>query len=101
MSNRFMTTLRQFSPRQEVYSIDESFLDLTGVKRDFIAYGTEIKDTVLQWTGLPICVGFGSTKTLAKLANHCAKKQAYMNGVCDFTSMNQSELDKLMQALPV
>ena len=101
MSNRFMTTLRQFSPRQEVYSIDESFLDLTGVKRDFIAYGTEIKDTVLQWTGLPICVGFGSTKTLAKLANHCAKKQAHMNGVCDFTSMSQLELDKLMQALPV
>ena len=101
MSNRFMATLRQFTPRQEVYSIDESFLDLTGVKKDFIAYGTEIKDTVMQWTGLPICVGFGSTKTLAKLANHCAKKQAHMNGVCDFTSKSQLELDNHMQALPV
>ena len=101
MSNRFMATLKQFSPRQEVYSIDESFLDLTGMKRDLVAYGKEIKDTVLQWTGLPICVGMGSTKTLAKLANHCAKKQPHMNGVCDFTSMAESELDSMMQKLPV
>lgn len=101
MSNRFMTTLRHFAPRQEVYSIDESFLDLTGVKLNLVPYGREIKDTVMQWTGLPICVGFGSTKTLAKLANHCAKKQPHMNGVCDFTSMSQAELDNLMQALPV
>ncbi|MFQ6404708.1 Y-family DNA polymerase [Methylophilus sp. 'Pure River'] len=101
MSNRFMTTLRQFAPRQEVYSIDESFLELTGMKRNWIEYGQEIKDTVMQWTGLPICVGFGTTKTLAKLANHCAKKQEQMRGVCDFTSMTNSELDNLMQTLPV
>ena len=54
MSNRFMATLRQFSPRQEVYSIDECFLDLTGIKRDLVAYGQEIKETVTSWTGLPI-----------------------------------------------
>ena len=101
MSNRFMATLRQFAPRQEVYSIDESFLDLTGMNRDLVAYGKEIKDTVMQWTGLPICVGMGSTKTLAKLANHCAKKQTAMNGVCDFTGMKQAELDSIMEKLPV
>lgn len=101
MSNRFMTILRQFTPRQEVYSIDESFLDLTGINRDLVAYGTEIKDTVMQWTGLPICVGMGSTKTLAKLANHCAKKQSHFNGVCDFTSMSKTEVDVMMQKLPV
>lgn len=101
MSNRFMTTLRQFAPRQEVYSIDESFLDLTGINRDLVAYGKQIKDTVFQWTGLPICVGIANTKTLAKLANHCAKKQSYFNGVCDFTSMSQSEVDSMMQLLPV
>lgn len=101
MSNRFMATLRQFTPRQEVYSIDESFLDLTGIKRDLVVYGQEIKDTVMQWTGLPICVGMGSTKTLAKLANHCAKKQPHMNGVCDFTSMSEAELDGIMQQLPL
>lgn len=101
MSNRFMTTLRQFAPRQEVYSIDESFLDLTGINRDLVAYGKQIKDTVLQWTGLPICVGIANTKTLAKLANHCAKKQPHFNGVCDFTSMSQSDIDAMMQKLPV
>lgn len=101
MSNRFMATLRQFAPRQEVYSIDESFLDLSGMKRDLVAYGQEIKATVMQWTGLPICVGMGSTKTLAKLANHCAKKQPHFNGVCDFTSMSQSEVDAMMQQLPL
>ena len=101
MSNRFMATLRQFSPRQEVYSIDESFLDLTGFNQDLVVYGKEIKDKVMLWTGLPICVGMGSTKTLAKLANHCAKKQPHMDGVCDFTSMSETELNSVMQKLPV
>lgn len=101
MSNRFMSTLRQFAPRQEVYSIDESFLDFTGVNRDWIAQGQEIRATVLQWTKLPICVGFGTTKTLAKLANHCAKKIPAMQGVCDLVNMPSEELDKLMLSLPV
>lgn len=99
MSTRFMNTLKQFAPRQEIYSIDESFLDFTGLDRDYIALGHEIKDTVLQWTGLPICVGTASTKTLAKLANRCAKKQPVFNGVCDFTSMSPSELDRVMEGM--
>lgn len=101
MSNRFVATLKTFTPNLEVYSIDECFLDLTGMKRDLVAYGQEIKGTVKQWTGLPICVGIGHTKTLAKLANHTAKKQKQFEGVCDFTSMTNSEVDKLMLALPV
>jgi DNA polymerase V len=101
MSNRFMATLRQFSPRQEVYSIDECFLDLTGVKRDLLAYGHEIKETVTRWTGLPICVGIGHSKTLAKLANHYAKKQPQLNGVCDFTRMCEDELNAVLEKLPV
>ncbi|WON74196.1 hypothetical protein [Nitrosospira sp. Is2] len=87
MSNRVMETVSRFSPRQEVYSIDECFLDLTGIKRDLVAYGHEIKETVTRWTGLPICVGIGHSKTLAKLADHHAKKKAELNGVCDFTRM--------------
>lgn len=101
MSNRFMSVLSQFAPRQEIYSIDESFLDFTGVKRDWLAQGQKIRETVLQWTKLPICVGFGTTKTLAKLANHCAKKISKMEGVCDLVTMPSDELDKIMLSLPV
>lgn len=101
MSNRFMDTLKQFAPRQEVYSIDESFLEMTGINRNLTEYGLVIKDTVKQWTGLPICVGFGHSKTLSKLANHIAKKQFGFNGVCDLTSMEVTEVDKIMESLPV
>jgi DNA polymerase V len=101
MSNRFVQTLKHFSPRVEVYSIDESFMDMTGIRRDLTLYGQEIRQTVRQWTGLPICIGFGHTKTLAKLANHCAKKQEVWNGVCDLTSLDDNELDALMAQLPV
>jgi DNA polymerase V len=101
MSTRFMDTLRTFSPRIEVYSIDECFVDLTGFKGDLNAYGQKMKYTVKQWTGLPICVGVGHSKTLAKLANHCAKKQPAFDGVCDFTSMSKSDLDAILQQLPL
>jgi DNA polymerase V len=101
MSNRFMETLKQFAARQEVYSIDESFLEMTGINRNLSEYGVEIKDTVKQWTGLPICVGFGYSKTLSKLANHIAKKQARFNGVCDLTSMEVTEVDNIMESLPI
>lgn len=88
MSNRVMSILRQFSPDQEIYSIDESFLDLTGFQsRDLIAYAQEMRQRILQWTGLPVCVGIGATKTLAKLANHCAKKRPIFNGVCNFNAL--------------
>jgi DNA polymerase V len=101
MSNRFVQTLNHFSPKVEVYSIDESFMDMTGLKRDLSVYGQEIKCTVRQWTGLPICIGFGHSKTLAKLANHCAKKQEIWNGVCDLTNLPAEELDALLAQLPV
>ena len=101
MSNRFMATLREFSPRQEVYSIDESFLDMTGINKNLPDYGQEIKKTVMQWTGLPICVGFGHSKTLAKLANHCAKKQDKWQGVCDFTALSTEAIDNILAKLPV
>lgn len=101
ISNRFMETLRQFAPRQEVYSIDESFLDLTGYKGNLLTHGRTIKDTVMQWVGLPVCVGFGSSKTLAKLANHCAKKLPQFAGVCDLVNMPADEQARLMQSLPV
>lgn len=102
MSNRVMSILQQFSPDQEVYSIDESFLDLTSFqRRDLIKYGQKIRSTILQCTGLPVCVGIGATKTLAKLANHCAKKRPIYDGVCNFNSMSEAELDSVLSEIDV
>jgi len=100
MSNRVMAILRDFSPNQEVYSIDECFLDLTGFK-DLTAYGQEMRNRILKWAGLPVCVGIGSTKTLAKLANHCAKKMPEFNGVCDFGALADDELNTLLMKIEV
>lgn len=102
MSNRVVNCLAQFSPQREVYSIDESFLDLSGFgSKDLTDYGREMKRTILQWTGLPVCVGIGSTKTLAKLANHCAKKRPQYAGVCNFITMSTRAVEQTMASLPV
>ncbi len=94
MSNRVMSILSTFSPQQEIYSIDECFLDLTGFQtRDLTLYGQYVRQQVKQWTGLPVCVGMGSTKTLAKLANHIAKKNPEWNGVCDLNSLLPQQQD--------
>jgi len=82
MSTRFHHTLGTFSPNQEIYSIDEGFLDLGNFyNTDLQQYGCTIKQTVWKWLGLPICVGIAPTKTLAKLANRIAKKSKKANGV--------------------
>ena len=102
MSNRVMSILREYSPEQEIYSIDESFLDLTGFQsRDLVKYGQDMRKRILKWTGLPVCVGIGSTKTLSKLANHCAKKRPIFNSVCNFNTMSPSDLDGLLGQLDV
>ena len=75
MSSRVMKTLEQFSPDIEVYSIDEAFLQFKGFDNyNFDEYGTKIRDKVLQWTGIPTCVGIAPTKALSKVANKIARK---------------------------
>jgi len=103
MSNRVMSILSQYSPDQEIYSIDECFLGLEGFSHlDLVAYGQQIRQQVRQWTGIPVCVGIAETKTLAKLANHCAKKElAGSNGVCDFTRLSECELSSLFAGIEV
>jgi DNA polymerase V len=102
MSNRVMSILREYSPDQEVYSIDESFLDLTEFKtRDLIKYGQHMRKRILKWTGLPVCVGIGQTKTLAKLANYCAKKRPLFNSVCNFNHLPEDELNQMLSEIEV
>ena len=100
MSRRVMSLLARFAPRQEVYSIDECFLDLTGLPEDPSALGRRVRDTVRRWTGLPVCVGIGPTKTLAKLANHLAKQSAEWDGVCDLGACTEADLDRRLADVP-
>lgn len=102
MSLRMMTTLEEMSPRCEVYSIDESFCDLTGVSNcyDLMDFGREIRNTVFQRTHLTVGVGIAQTKTLAKLANYAAKRWPQQTkGVVDLSNVENQR--KLMAALPV
>jgi DNA polymerase V len=103
MSNRMMAVLAQFSPDQEIYSIDECFLGLDGFSHlDLVEYGQTIRQRVKQWVGIPVCVGIAKTKTLTKLANHCAKKfLAGQDGVCDFTRLSAEDQFRLFSGIHV
>jgi len=103
LSNRVVEVLSKFSPHVEVYSIDESFLELSGFERiEYQVYGAEIRQRVAEWLGLAVCVGIAPTKTLAKLANHAAKKSlAGREGVCDFTAMTPEALNQLFERIEV
>ncbi len=101
LSARMMSILRQFAPRQEIYSIDEAFLDLSGQPGNLTDYGQAIRQRVSQWIGIPTCVGIGPTKTLAKLANHIAKKRPEWAGVCDLTAAAPSAVEALMARIAV
>jgi DNA polymerase V len=100
MSRRVMNVLNQFSPEVEIYSIDEAFLHYPDTAS--IAYAeiaTQIRQTVLQWTGLPVTVGIGATKTIAKVAVEFAKKETKFNGILDLT--DTSILDGYLTKLSV
>ncbi|MCJ8139329.1 Y-family DNA polymerase [Falsirhodobacter halotolerans] len=84
MSRRVGEVLQDFSPRLETYSIDETFVDLSGFGDRMIPQATAMRAAVRRATGIPTCVGIGPTKTLAKLANFAAKKNPIFGGVCNF-----------------
>lgn len=99
ISERVMTIIESLVPALEVYSIDEAFADMTGIK-DPDKLGRQIRAQVLQMTGIPTCVGIAQTKTLAKLANHAAKRwQKYTGGVVDICDPERR--DKVLKVLPV
>lgn len=100
ISERVMSVIEGMVPALEVYSIDEAFADLTGMQGSMEAFGREIRAQVLQCTGIPTGVGIANTKTLAKLANHAAKKwQRQTGGVVDIRDPERR--DKLLKVTPV
>lgn len=103
MSNRMMSVLAKYSPDQEIYSIDECFLGLEGFAHvDLIAHAQAMRRQVRQWVGIPVCVGIAETKTLAKLANHCAKKGfAGADSVCDFGRLSDADQSVLFSTIEV
>ncbi|STQ91000.1 Y-family DNA polymerase [Iodobacter fluviatilis] len=102
LSRRVMSILGRYSPLQEIYSIDESFLDLTGFSR-VTAYCHTLKNDIKQRTGIPVCVGLAPSKTLAKLCNMLAKKMQpwAKNGVFNFYETEPQAWDAILQKLPV
>ena len=96
-------------PGHEIYSIDESFVDLAGVRGDLIERGRKIRARILQWVGIPCGVGIGQTKPLAKLGNYIAKTAERKPGsypadlaqVCNLATLSQDELKAVFTATPV
>ncbi len=109
MSDRMMSIAAGLGPSQEIYSIDESFIDLTGVAGDQVARAHNVRERILQWIGIPTGIGIGPTKTLAKLANHIAKSAdrkpgsypAELARVCHLGAMSAVELEVVLAATEV
>ena len=100
MSNRVMEVMKPFGVRQEIYSIDESFLDLTGIP-ELTQHCQNMRKIVKQYTGIPICVGIAPTKVLSKLANHLAKKHPFLNSVCNLEELGEERTNKALQITAV
>ena len=95
LSSRVMSILAEAAPRLEVYSIDEAYMDMDGVAADRVpGICSDLIRKIRRWTGIPVSIGIADTKTLAKVANHFAKKYKGYKGVCVIDSD-----DKIRKAL--
>ena len=109
MSSRMAAIAAGLGPEQEIYSIDESFIGMTGVRGDLVARGHAVRERILQWIGIPVGIGIGTTKTLAKLANHVAKSAdrkpgsypAHLARVCDLAALPADDLAAVLAATKV
>jgi DNA polymerase V len=109
LSDRVASIVAGMGPGHEIYSIDESFVDLAGVRGDLTERGRKIRARILQWVGIPCGVGIGQTKTLAKLGNYIAKTAERKPGsypadlaqVCNLATLSQDELKAVFTATPV
>ncbi len=102
LSHRMHTLLSQFAIEQEVYSIDECFLNFTGMQHwNFTHYGQSIKQSVMKQLGLPVAVGIGSSKTLAKAANNIAKQLPELEGVLCLSDLSPAGQNQMLAGLNV
>jgi DNA polymerase V len=100
LSHRVMDVLRQMEPEVEVYSIDEAFIALPVTKVwDRVKYAAELRERVRKHVGIPVSIGIATTKTLAKIANRVAKKEAQFNGVFDL--VGNSQIDQVLEKMEV
>ena len=98
LSRRVMRTLKRFNSEIEVYSIDEAFIDLSNfLDSEVEEIGKQIRETVLQWTGIPTSIGIAKTKTLSKVANHIAKKK--QSGVVSLIGIEN--LDPILEKVEI
>ena len=98
MSRRIQEVLRHYSPAVELYSIDEAFLDLGGMDRDFKAYAEEISRECWRQTSIPVSVGIAPTKTLAKIASKLCKKYPKLKGGCYM--YRPQDIEKVLRRFP-
>lgn len=109
MSNRMASIAAGLGPEQEIYSIDESFISMDGIRGDLVARGQAVRERILKWIGIPVGIGIGRTKTLAKLANHVAKSADRKPGsypvqharVCNLAALDPDGLAAIMAATKV
>lgn len=100
ISRRVMHVLKNFSPKIEMYSIDEAFLDLSLLKNEEVkSFVSELRSIILKWTGIPVSIGVAQTKTLSKVANHLAKKEKI--GIKNFIINNEEEIDNFLKKFPI
>ena len=95
MSRRVMNIISEFAPSIEVYSIDEAFIELTNMNVDYESYVRQMRKVILQYTGIPVSIGVASTKTLTKVANHIAKDDESLEGVCSL--VKHENLDQVLE----
>jgi DNA polymerase V len=101
-SDRVMRILATFTPRLEVYSIDEAWLDVSHIEASkLFAYGQKIRATVLRYTGIPVSVGVASSKSLCKIATLLVKKDPNLQGVLNLVGMTEEDLDELLSMIHV
>ena len=109
LSDRVASIIAGMGPAHEIYSIDESFVDLAGVRGDLTERGRKVRARILQWVGIPCGVGIAPTKTLAKLGNYIAKTAERKPGsypehlaqVCNLATLPKAELQAVFEATPV